>query len=117
MLFWDMEADEILAMKCEDNWPEERIKVASRLKQGKVYIESISEITELTFYEILNLPPAEPQFNIFFDSDFAQIIKQELKISAEKKTLKIAENLKEKGVDVNTIAEVTGLTVDDILHL
>jgi len=44
-------------------------------------------------------------------------IEKGMKKGMEKKTLEIARGLKEKGVDVNTIAETTGLTVDEILRL
>jgi predicted transposase/invertase (TIGR01784 family) len=35
----------------------------------------------------------------------------------KRKALKIAEAMKAKGMDVNTISELTGLTVDDVLRL
>jgi predicted transposase/invertase (TIGR01784 family) len=35
----------------------------------------------------------------------------------KQEALKIAEAMKAKGMDVNTISELTGLTVDDVLRL
>jgi predicted transposase/invertase (TIGR01784 family) len=40
-----------------------------------------------------------------------------MKKGMEKERLKNAKAMKAKGLDVNTIAEVTGLTVDDILKM
>jgi predicted transposase YdaD len=40
-----------------------------------------------------------------------------LKKGMEKRTLEIAKNLRAKGIDINTIAETTGLSIDNILHL
>jgi predicted transcriptional regulator len=48
-----------------------------------------------------------------------EVLRDKMVHNAErKKALKIARNLKAKGsMDVNEIAEVTGLTVDDVLRL
>jgi predicted transposase/invertase (TIGR01784 family) len=35
----------------------------------------------------------------------------------EKKAIKIAEKMKDEGMDVSTIARLTGLAIDDILRL
>jgi len=67
--------------------------------------------------EVINMMTSEWNMDIAVKVAQEEGMERGMERGEKKKALEIAKNLRARGNDVNTVAEITGLSVDDILRL
>jgi len=88
------------------------LAVNNCIKQGV-----LAEFLKIHGAEVRNMLYAEIDEAKLKEYDREGDIAEGIERGMEKERRKVATAMKAKGMDVNTIAEITGLTVDEILHL